>query len=304
MSIPADDKIGALVGLVLQAVDERLTAVREQLVEVANTVARNHIELQEQINECRDSIALRRDAPLGVSTDDSHEAASAALLQAANLLTERVTFFESRLQQYTDDQVAELRSLLDQLPPGVGAPSPAASVAASVAGVVTPAAAVVSPVVAALKPVSPVAASLTPVTAVTAPAAAAATAPVEDVRGLSPVLAQLGSLSTPARVALTSLDTGPSAVVGSAAQPLAAVAPLQPLTPVAKVPSVKAAAATAPVAAVAPVVTVPAAAAHAAPATPAPAPAAPAPAVEFDIDAFSAQLNARLSALVEKAIGV
>ena len=226
---PVDDKIEALVGLVLEAVDQRLTAVREQLVEVANTIARHHADLQMQIIECRELITIGHQPTRAASAagqDDganAHAAASIALLEAANVLTERVGSLESRLQQHTDQQIARLEEMLDQpMAPAVSAPT--ASAPAVSAPVVS---AVVAPVVA------PVFAPVVVPVVVPEPIA---------VNGLSPAIAKLGSLrsvSPPAATpTATTTATADAAVDG------------------------------------------------------------------FDIEAFSAQLNARLGALVEKAIGV
>ena len=48
-----DDKIQTVVTSSLQAVDQRLNTVREQLVQLAKSVARNQSELQKQIDQCR-----------------------------------------------------------------------------------------------------------------------------------------------------------------------------------------------------------------------------------------------------------
>ena len=49
----SDDKIEAVVTVVLQAVDQRLATVREQLVQLTNTIARGHADLQSQIDDVR-----------------------------------------------------------------------------------------------------------------------------------------------------------------------------------------------------------------------------------------------------------
>lgn len=128
---PVDDKIEALVGLVLEAVDQRLTAVREQLVEVANTIARHHLDLQQQIDECRELITSTRGGPLSASdhpADAANASASIALIEAANLLTDRVGSLESRLQHYTDEQIARVESLINTssvavAPAAIGVPA-------------------------------------------------------------------------------------------------------------------------------------------------------------------------------------
>jgi len=123
---PADDRAGALLGLVLRAVDQRLGTVREQFAELANSVARNHADLQAQIFELGDLVATQASPP-----------GATPLLEVANLLTERVQFLESRVNQHTDDRVAELRALLDQLlpaaPPMIPASVPAVDSVAPVA---------------------------------------------------------------------------------------------------------------------------------------------------------------------------
>lgn len=243
----ADDKIETLVGLVLQAVDQRLTTVREQLIDLTNTVAHNHAELQEQIADCHQRIASNAGATGGSAETDGppHDAAAAQLLQAANMLTERVTYLESRANQYTNERVAELRELIEQLPAGVGGPA------------------------AVLK-------SATPVTA--SEHSSAKTPPVP------PSVMSLGSLG--------SISGRPTAK--SAGGPSAAAA----LTPI-KRPAAPTVAATA--APAADPTAAGAAGAAAKVAQPSAATSASgAPAAAFDIDAFSAQLNKKLAALVER----
>jgi len=240
---PVDDKIEALVGLVLEAVDQRLTAVREQLVEVANTIARHHADLQMQIIECRELITIGHQPTRAASAagqDDganAHAAASIALLEAANVLTERVGSLESRLQQHTDQQIARLEEMLDQpIAPAVSAPAVSAP---AVSAPTASAPAVSAPVVSAV--VAPV------VTPVFAPVVAPVVVPEPiAVNGLSPAIAKLGSLRSVSPPAATPAAT-PTATATATAD---------------------------------------------------------AAFDGFDIDAFSAQLNARLGALVEKAIGV
>ena len=248
---PVDDKIEALVGLVLEAVDQRLTAVREQLVEVANTIARHHADLQMQIIECRELITIGHQPTRAASAagqDDganAHAAASIALLEAANVLTERVGSLESRLQQHTDQQIARLEEMLDQpMAPAVSAPAVSApAVSAPTASAPTVSAPVVAPTASAPTVSAPV------VSAVVAPVVAPVVVPEPiAVNGLSPAIAKLGSLRSVSPPAATPAAT-PTAMATATATADAAVD-------------------------------------------------------GFDIDAFSAQLNARLGALVEKAIGV
>jgi len=243
---PVDDKIEALVGLVLEAVDQRLTAVREQLVEVANTIARHHADLQMQIIECRELITIGHQPTRAASAagqDDganAHAAASIALLEAANVLTERVGSLESRLQQHTDQQIARLEEMLDQpMAPAVSAPA----VSAPTASAPTVSAPVVAPTASAPTVSAPV------VSAVVAPVVAPVVVPEPiAVNGLSPAIAKLGSLRSVSPPAATPAAT-PTATATATATADAAFD-------------------------------------------------------GFDIDAFSAQRNARLGALVEKAIGV
>lgn len=222
MTLPraADDKIEALVGLVLQAVDQRLTTVREQLVDLSNSVARRHGELGDQIAECRAMISsMASGAAAGsgavAGSDPAADAAATQLLQAANILTERVTYLESRVNQYTNDRVAELRSAFEKLLPATAPPGgrPAGAVA----------------------PLAPPSRSI----------------------------AQLGSLPAVAsRAAPSNRSHALPDSVAAAPVPVAAETAAAPTAPATTTPTV----------------------------------------AEFDIDAFTAQFNARLSALVERAI--
>ena len=102
-----------MVNLVLQAVDQRLATVREQLVQITNSVARSHADLQGQIADCRElCLASAASSQLAPGAD---AAATRQLVDAANVLTERVTFLEARVNQYTNDRVAELHVAIERL---------------------------------------------------------------------------------------------------------------------------------------------------------------------------------------------
>ncbi len=151
-----DDRIQAVVGLVLQAVDQRLVTVREQLLQVTSTIARNHAELSHRIDQCQRLCETLGAAAPGM--DPAAAAATSQLVQAANILTERVQFLESRVNQYTDERIAEVTALVarvDSISPGQNA-----AVATSLHPVATPA-------TAAIDPVSPAVARLAPLGAVT-----------------------------------------------------------------------------------------------------------------------------------------
>src|SRR4051794_32545533 len=126
-----DDKIQAVVSLVLQAVDQRLEQVREQLLQVTNTIAHNHAELSRRIDDCQRLC----ETAVQASTTGAGAAAAAAtgqLVQAANLLTERVEFLEARANQYTNDRIAEITAMIEDL----GAIAPVAQAPVAVAPVV------------------------------------------------------------------------------------------------------------------------------------------------------------------------
>ncbi len=115
MTLPSssDDKTEPLVKLVLQAVDERLSTVRDQLADLTATVATvasDGADLREQIGECRRLITAGE-------SGSAADAGQTQLLVAANMLTERVEFLESRVNQYTNDRVAELRATVEHLLP-------------------------------------------------------------------------------------------------------------------------------------------------------------------------------------------
>lgn len=109
-----DDKIQAVVGLVLQAVDQRLETVREQLVQVTHAIARNHADLSRRIDDCHQMYEALQTGG-GAAPDPAAAQATGQLVQAANVLTDRVAFLEVRVNQYTDDRIAELAALIDRI---------------------------------------------------------------------------------------------------------------------------------------------------------------------------------------------
>ena len=193
-----DDRIQAVVGLVLQAVDQRLVTVREQLLQVTSTIARNHAELSHRIDQCQRLCETLGAAAPGM--DPAAAAATSQLVQAANILTERVQFLESRVNQYTDERIAEVTALVarvDSISPGQNA-----AVATSLQPVATR-----DP--AAIDPVSPAVARLAPLGAVTGtathPAIASAPAVVPPVvPAVVPVVAPVAPAPVP--VADSSVD--------------------------------------------------------------------------------------------------
>jgi len=108
-----EDKVQAMVNLVLQAVDQRLATVREELVQITNSVARSHADLEGQIAECRELCASSAGSDHLAPGADA--VATRQLVDAANVLTERVTFLEARVNQYTNDRVAELHVAIERL---------------------------------------------------------------------------------------------------------------------------------------------------------------------------------------------
>ena len=142
MSAPVpDEKIQAVVGLVLHAVDQRLTTVRDQLAQLANAVNRNHADLGAQIEQCRE-FASAAGSPPGRDA-----AASLQLVEAANMLAERVTHLEARVNQYTNDRITELYAAIQdiistQVPvvASISAPVPITAPGAPARAALTPAA--------------------------------------------------------------------------------------------------------------------------------------------------------------------
>jgi hypothetical protein len=110
----SEDKIQSMVNLVLQAVDQRLATVREQLVQITNNVARSHADLEAQIAECRELCVASAGSSDQLSPGADADA-TRQLVEAANVLTERVTFLEARVNQYTNDRVAELQQAIERL---------------------------------------------------------------------------------------------------------------------------------------------------------------------------------------------
>lgn len=124
----ADDRIQAVVGVVLQAVDQRLGSVREQLAQLTNTIARNHAELSARIDECQHLVSALHggavvDTGAEIGTGDATRQVSVQLIDAANTLTDRVAFLEARVNRYTDDRIAEIRATLGGLAPTSPSPS-------------------------------------------------------------------------------------------------------------------------------------------------------------------------------------
>ena len=159
-----DDKIQAVVGLVLQAVDQRLESVREQLLQVTTTIAQNHADLSRRIDECQ---RLGEAAMHASATGPGATAATGQLVQAANILTERVEFLESRVNQYTNDRIAEVTALIERVG-GI------ASTTQAPAAIAPERSAAVAPAVARLAPLG---ATSAPTVAVAAPAPVAVPAP-------------------------------------------------------------------------------------------------------------------------------
>ncbi len=124
MSQIPDEKLQAVVSLVVQAVDQRLNTVREQLVQLAKSVARNQSELQKQIDQCRMMCEIATSAPVQGMPDPQGEIAAQQLLQVATTLAEQVGSFEARVNQYTNQRFAELAARLDSAASGGGQPLP------------------------------------------------------------------------------------------------------------------------------------------------------------------------------------
>ena len=124
MSQIPDEKLQAVVSLVVQAVDQRLNTVREQLVQLAKSVARNQSELQKQIDQCRMMCEIATSAPVQGMPNPHNDVAAQQLLQVATTLAEQVGSFEMRVNQYTNERFAELAARLDVAAAGGGQPLP------------------------------------------------------------------------------------------------------------------------------------------------------------------------------------
>ncbi len=122
MSQIPDEKLQAVVSLVVQAVDQRLNTVREQLVQLAKSVARNQSELQKQIDQCRMMCEIAASAPVQGMPNPHNDVAAQQLLQVATTLAEQVGSFETRVNQYTNERFAELAARLDSAAAGGGQP--------------------------------------------------------------------------------------------------------------------------------------------------------------------------------------
>ena len=114
----ADDKIHAVVNLVLHAVDQRLGPVREQLAELTNAMHRSHAELGGRIDACQRLVAELQESGLAPSAlrsgDEPTAQATAHLIEAANVLTDQVAFLEARVNTYTNNRIAEVKMLIDR----------------------------------------------------------------------------------------------------------------------------------------------------------------------------------------------
>ncbi len=258
MSEPgADDKVQAVVGLVLQAVDQRLSTVRDQLIQLANTVNRGHAELDAKIEQIRQ---LATAAAQGAGS--TPDAASTQLLEVANILTERVSTLEARMRQYTDDKFTELYESLDDIAPAP-APAPARAAPTTAAAADTAVAGRAAITLAATPTFTPAAAT-----------------------GLPDAVARLGTLSGAAldsRVDTQPPVQQPLVVQRRATDAILAQPDPLPLAQPGAEPLVAVSSFTAT-----PAVDI----------TPAE------PGAALDIDSLSAQMSARLAALVDKALSI
>ena len=107
----ADDKIQAVVRLVLQAVDQRLETLREQLVQVTHTVAANHAELGRRIDECHQVIAAVQ-AGAASNLGSSVGARTAPNVGAVDALTAQVSALQARLDEMTTARAADLAAAI------------------------------------------------------------------------------------------------------------------------------------------------------------------------------------------------
>jgi hypothetical protein len=176
-----DEKLQAVVSLVVQAVDQRLNTVREQLVQLAKSVARNQSELQKQIDQCRMMCEIATSAPVQGRPDPQNEVAAQQLLQVATTLAEQVGSFEARVNHYTNQRFAELAARLDSAAPSGERPLPvvhSSAVPVTQSGPVPVVQSHLPDLPAALSRLAPLAASPTTgsiaVTSASAPAAIAA----------------------------------------------------------------------------------------------------------------------------------
>lgn len=182
-----DDRIEAVVSLVLQAVDQRLAAVRNEIAQINNSLIHSHHEMQAQIDECRELCLSLADTV--ASQPNGTDTGAQQLMEVANVLTQHVATFEVRVNQYTNDRVAELRAVVDRLAatpaPTPSGPIPAVASAATVGSIAptTPSAAAravsndMAPAAARLGSLAPLRATTSPAPAVSFTPAAVSPAP-------------------------------------------------------------------------------------------------------------------------------
>lgn len=264
----ADDKIHAVVNLVLHAVDQRLAPVREQLAELTNAMHRSHAELGGRIDACQRLVAALEasgPAPSALQSGDEPTAqATAHLIEAANVLTDQVAFLEARVNSYTNNRIAEVKMLIDRAswaPESEPTSSKSTLMASAVASSPTNPAAIAAALIASAP-------------GITAPA-----------HGPVAALASLAA-STPRHLPADDLDN----VAPAAAR----------LSPLSRAGNVSAA----PTSSTIPSVTAPVHATLAPP--PSAASTSPEPETQMsdDIARLSAQMSARLAAAVDRALGV
>ena len=320
----ADDKIQAVVRLVLQAVDQRLETVREQLVQVTHTIASNHADINRRIDECHQMVAaLQSGAASQIGSSVGTRSGSGANPSAVAALTEQVASLQARLDEMASARAADLAAALANVaPPRVAQPAvvpqptpaaqavpPAQSVAAAQS---VPAAVAASPSLPFPTPAVPPTERALPAERIapTVPPPeriAPSIAPAPMVAAPSPLTVPAAGVkpkpSTPTIPAAAVAPTlAPSATrAAPAAEPVdesavatGAPAPIRPLTRVvASSPRVKSSSSTIRV-------TSPTAAPSAAAAAPAsPEPAEPA----VDFASLNEQISARLAAAVDRALG-
>lgn len=221
----ADDKIHAVVNLVLHAVDQRLGPVREQLAELTNAMQRSHAELGGRIEECQRLVAALQASGLQASglqmsghsdhggADEPTAQATAHLIEAANVLTDQVAFLEARVNSYTNNRIAEVKTLIDR-----------ASLAPS------------SELISSTSTLMDSAVSASPTEPAAIAAAHIGSAPIRhtaDFDNVAPAAARLAPLSRAGNVSITSLAiaTPAAPLAGPLSTPLAAPQPVASPSP-------------------------------------------------------------------------
>src|SRR4051794_6366512 len=92
-----DDKIEGVVRLVLQAVDQRLSAMRDQLNQITDRIASNHPELPRRMEECQKKRAGVRAVAMPAPAGNVAPAPPASPVSVPDAPPTELTPFQPRL---------------------------------------------------------------------------------------------------------------------------------------------------------------------------------------------------------------